>query len=322
MSKMFFTGLLVLVFVAAPLSLVGAQTPGSTARLPANPESELGLYRFDLRIRQRIDSSEGIGTITYYVNATDNSLLLPASGLGAWWPGGAFRQGRLEFVIRQSDGDFMACGQHEELGPACLLLGESLGAAFGWLRDMTWHQAYFDSIAGTPQTLGEGPRGAGQGLRGHGNDTYVQMWFDPGTSTVTTRMPFLGLGVGVARDLRTGSLRTVRRLRAEGADLDGGDLVMDLLDLAPAQARQDTSLYRFVTAFTAQGVDEAVQIGHQGLSLQAEARGIQEALDACPNGQAGRECRTRERARMKALEDRFREQALDYGRRHGLPVDD
>ncbi|GGA81303.1 hypothetical protein GCM10011521_19560 [Arenimonas soli] len=314
--------------LAATLALAGAITATQAAefnansRFEANPESELGLYRFDLRIRQRIDSSEGIGTITYYVNSADNSMMIPASGLGAWWPGGEFAQGRLEFVIRQADGDFMACGEHQDVGPACLLLGENLGPAFGWLRDMGWHQAFLDSIASTPQTLGEGPGGGAQGVRGRGQDAYLQMWFDRGTSTVATRMPFLGLGVGVMKDFRVRSNRTVTRLRVEGMDKDGGDVVMDLVELVPARASRDTSLYHFVTTFTAQGVEEAVQIGQQGLSLQAQARGIQEALDACPKGRAGRDCRERERARMKALEDQFRQQALDYGRRHGLPVGD
>ena len=318
------TGLL----AAAALALgsaaadAGAADFSANSRFPANPESELGLYRFDLRIRQNIDSSEGIGAITYYVNSADNSMLIPASGLGAWWPRGEFAQGRLEFVIRQADGDFMACGQHQDVGPACLLLGEDFGPAFGWLRHMTWHRQFLDSIADTPQTLGEGPGGGARGVRGRGQDAYLQMWFDPGTSTVATQMPVLGLGVGVMKDFRIRSNRTVKRLRVEGMDADGGDLVMDLLELVPARASQDTSLYRFVTAFTAQGVDEAVQLGQQGLSLQAQARGIQEALDACPKGPDGRVCRERERARMKALEDQFRQQALDYGRRHGLPVDD
>ena len=316
------------LLAVAVLALAGAAPPSQAAdfsansRFPDNPESELGLYRFDLRIRQNIDSSEGIGAITYYVNSADNSMMIPASGLGAWWPRGEFAQGRLEFVIRQADGDFMACGQHQDLGPACLLLGDNFGPAFGWLRHMTWHRQFLDSIAETPQALGEGPGGGARGVRGRGQDAYLQMWFDPGTSTVATQMPFLGLGVGVMKDFRVRSNRTVRRLRVEGMDMDGGDLVMDLLELVPARASQDTSMYRFVTAFTTQGVEEAVQLGQQGLSLQAQARGIQEALDACPKGRDGRDCRERERARMKALEDQFRQQALDYGRRHGLPVED
>lgn len=322
MSRRTFTCLLVAALAATALSAANAADFNANSRFPPNPESELGDYRFDLRIRQRIHSSEGIGTITYYVNSADNSALLRSEGLGSWWPGGAFEQGRLEFVIRQADGDFLACGEHRDVGKACLVQGENLGAAFGWLRDMTWHREFLDSIAGTPQTLDEGPGGAAQGVRGRGQDGFIQVWFDPGTSTVATRMPVLGLGVGVMKDFRTRTNRTVKRLRAEGADKDGGDLVMDLVSLEPARARQDTSLYRFITAFTAEGLDEATQIGRRGMSLQAEARGIQEALDACPSGRDGRDCRERERGRMKALEDRFREQALDYGRRHGLPVDD
>ena len=104
--------------------------------------------------------------------------------------------------------------------------------------------------------------------------------------------------------------------------VDVGDLVMDLIELEAARIEADTTPYRFVTAFTARGLDEAMALGHQAVDIQAQATAIRQALDACPKGRAGRECRERERARMKALEDGFRDQALDYGRRHGLPVDD
>ena len=60
------------------------------------------------------------------------------------------------------------------------------------------------------------------------------------------------------------------------------------------------------------------------LSVEAagEARAIQDALDACPRGQAGRDCRAALRERKKALEQARRDQVLDWARRHGLPVDD
>ena len=294
----------------------------ANSRFPPNPESELGLYRFDLRIRQLIDSTEGLEEITYFVNSADNSMLFPDWGLANWLPIDAFAQGKLDFVIRQADGDLLACGEHRDFGPACVVLGENLGAAAGWLRNMTLHTRFLDSIASTPQTLAEGPGGAVQGLRGRGQDAFLQMWVSRHASPIATQMPYLGLGVGLMKDSRIRANRLVKRLVIEGGDVDVGDLVFDLIELVPARSEQDTSLYHFVTAFTAQGVEEAVQIGQQGLSLQAEARGIQEALDACPKGRDGRVCRERERARMKALEDQFRQQALDYGRRHGLPVED
>jgi len=292
------------------------------SRFPRNPDEDQGLYRFDLRFRQRIDSSEGLGTITYFVNSADNSQLFPAWGLGNWLPEARFPQGELEFVIRQPDGDWLACGRHDELGPACLRLGDNLGAAFAWLRDTGWHRDLLASVAGTPQTLGEAPRAGLQGLRGRGQDAYLQLWVSRAPSPVATRMPFLGLGVGVMKDDRIRANRSVHRLVVEGGDRDGGDLVFDLVELAAGRLERDTRGYRMVTAFSGEGLDEATAIGRHGLDLQAEAMAIQRDLDACPAGRPGRDCRETHRARMKALEARFREQALDYGRRHGLPVGD
>lgn len=289
---------------------------------PRNPESELGVHRFDLRLRQLIDSAEGLGEITYFVNSADNSMYFPHWGLGSWLPSHQFDQGEFHFLLRQADGDTLVCGKHVDIGPACLQLGEELGAGFAWLRNMSLHQQFLRSVPRTPQTLGEGPGGAVQGLRGRGESGYLQFWVSRNAHPVATRMPWLGLGVGLMKDERVRANRLVRRMRAEGADSDGGDLVMDLIELDAARIEADTTPYRFVTAFTARGLEEAMALGQQGFDLKAQAIAIRQALDACPKGRPGRECRERERARMKALEDGFRDQALDFGRRHGLPVDD
>jgi hypothetical protein len=139
-------------------------------------------------------------------------------------------------------------------------------------------------------------------------------------SPIATQMPFLGAGVGVMKDFRIRANRTVHRTRWEGGDIDGGDLVIDLVELAPARMERDTSLYRIVTAFTAQGLEEAMAIGNQVPDVVAQATAIQEALDACPAGRIGADCRKFHRQRMKELDQRMRDQALDFGRRHGLPV--
>ena len=89
-----------------------------------------------------------------------------------------------------------------------------------------------------------------------------------------------------------------------------------------ARIEADTTPYRFVTAFTARGLDEAMAIGQQGLDIQAEMMAIEQALAACPKGRAGRECRATQRGRREELQAQFRRQVLDYGRRHGLPVEE
>lgn len=289
---------------------------------PPNPDTVPGRYRFDLRLRQQVDSADGLVDMTCFVNSRDASLLCPDWGLTGWTLGVESAQGKLDFVLRQADGDVLACGQHRDFGPSCLQLGEQLGAGFAWLRNMTLHRAFLDSIASTPQTLGEGPGGRVQGVRGRTSDGFLQLWFDRRASPIATRMPWLGLGVGVMRDERARVLRTVRRARFEGADRDGGDVVLDLIELEPARIERDLAGYRVVTAFTAQGLDESMSLSAQLLAMQREAVGIRAELNACPKGRDGGDCRKHHRERLKALDERAKAMALGFGQRHGLPIDD
>jgi hypothetical protein len=289
---------------------------------PPNPDTVPGRYRFDLRLRQRVDSADGLVDMTCFVNSRDASLLCPDWGLTGWTLGVTPAQGTLDFVLRQADGDVLACGQHRDLGAACLQLGEQLGPGFAWLRNSTLHGDFLESIASTPQTLREGPGGLVQGVRGRTADGFLQLWVDRRASPVATRMPWLGLGVGVMRDERARVLRTVRRARFEGADRDGGDVVLDLVELEPARIERDLAGYRVVTAFTAQGLDEAMPLAARLMAMQREGAGIRAELEACPSGRAGSDCRAHHRERLKALEQRARDMALGFGQRHGLPVED
>lgn len=298
------------------------ETFRANSPFPPNPESELGVHRFDLRLLQLVDSSRGLDRITYFANTADGSLLFPDWALDGLLPPGTFGDSELHFVLRQADGDVLACGEHPDLGNACLMLGENLGPGFGWLRDMTQHRRFLDTLPRVPQTLGEGPGGNVQGIRGKGEDIFLQMWVGRNPSTIATQVPFLGAGVGVMKDFRIRANRTVHRTRWEGGDLDGGDLVIDLIEMETARMERDTSMYRIVTAFTADGLAEAMAIGAQTPDFVAQATAIREALDACPTGRAGSDCRKFHRQRMKDLDQRMRDQALDFGRRHGLPVGD
>ena len=289
---------------------------------PPNPDTVPGRYRFDLRLRQLVDSADGLVDMTCFANSRDASLLCPEWGLGGWTLGLGSGQGQLEFVLRQADGDVLVCGQHRDLGPACLQVGDEIGPAFAWLRNMGLNRAFLDSIATTPQALGDGPRGAVQGVRGRTPDGFLQLWFDRRGSGIATRMPWIGMGVGLLRDERARVVRTVRGARFEGADRDGGDVILELLELAPARIDRDLAGYRLVTAFTTRGLEESGSIATRMMAMQREAAGIRAELDACPTGSAGRDCRAHHRARLKALDERAKEMALDFGRRHGLPVGD
>lgn len=288
----------------------------------ANPDTVPGRYRFDLRLRQLVDSADGLVDMTCFANSRDASLLCPEWGLGGWTLGMTPAQGTLEFVLRQADGDVLVCGQHRDLGPACLQLGDEIGPAFAWLRNTGLNQAFLDSIATTPQTLGDGPRGAVQGVRGRTADGFLQLWFDHRGSGIATRMPWVGMGVGLLRDERSRVVRTVRGARFERADRDGGDVILELIELAPARIERDLAGYRLVTAFSARGLEESGSIAVRMMAMQREAAGIRGELDACPKGRDGTDCRTHHRERLKALDERAKAMALDFARRHGLPVDD
>ena len=62
-------------------------------------------------------------------------------------------------------------------------------------------------------------------------------------------------------------------------------------------------------------------IGASLAGLQAQAREIQAALDACPKGAAGSGCRKTHRTRMKQLNEEAKRKALGFGERHGLPTE-
>lgn len=289
---------------------------------PSNPDTVPGRYRFDLRLRQLVDSADGLVDMTCFANSRDASLLCPEWGLGGWTLGMGSAQGQLEFVLRQADGDVLACGQHRDLGASCIVLGEEIRPAFAWLRNMGLNQAFLDSVATTPQTLAEGPRGAVQGVRGRTADGHLQLWFDRRGSGIATRMPWIGMGVGLLRDERARVVRTVRGARFEGADRDGGDVILELIELAPARIERDLADYRLVTAFTARGLDESMSLSAQLMALQRESVGIRAELEACPRGQTGRDCRAHHRERLKTVDERAKTMARDFGRRHGLPMDD
>lgn len=295
------------------------------SRFPRNPEDDNGEFRFDWKIHHRIDSRDALADFAYHLNSADGSWLVQGEHIRHLLPDTQLPGAQFEFLIRKGNGDLLACGKHRDLGPACKKLGVELPYAFAWLADATRLRAFLDSVGSTPQTLGPGPGGATRGVRGRmnadGRDRHLQVWVDRGASPVATQVPWLGMGAGVLKDHRAKLNRQVRRVRFEAADLDGGDVTVDLLSMRPERAARSTAGFRIVTAFTASALEEANALGASLAALQSEARAIQADLDACPAGAAGRECRKTHRARMQRLNDDAKRRALDFGREHGLPVD-
>lgn len=294
------------------------------SRFPRNPDGDVGTFRFDWTIHHRIDTRDTLADVRYHLNSADGSWLVQGEDIRHLLPDGAIPGVQFEFLIRKGNGDALVCGKHRAFGPSCAKTGNELPHAFAWLSDATRLRAFLDSVRRTPQALGPGPGGGRPGVRGRmnadGSDRYLQVWVDRVPSPIATQVPWLGMGAGVLKDHRARVNRVVRRVRFEGADLGGGDVVIDLLRMSPGEASRSTVGYRLVTAFTASALEEANALGVSLAGLQDQAREIQAALDACPKGSAGRDCRKTQRARMKRLDEDARSQALDFGERHGLPV--
>lgn len=295
------------------------------SKFPRNPEGDVGEFRFDWRIHQRVDSRDALADIVYHVNSADGSWLVQGANIRHLLPDDQLPGAQFEFLLRKANGDLLACGKQRDLGPACMRLGTDLPAAFAWLADATRLRAFLDSVRTTPQTLGPGPRGRARGVRGRmnveGTDRYLQVWVAPGASPIATQVPWLGMGAGVLKDDRARLNRPVKRVRFEGGDLDGSDVVVDLVAMQREQATRSTAGMRIVTAFSAPALDEANALGASLSAMQEEARQIQAALDACPDGASGRACRALHRDRMRQLNEDARRRALEFGARHGLPVD-
>lgn len=297
----------------------------AASRFPRNPDGDDGEFRFDIRIEHRIESRDALADFAYHLNSADGSWLVQGENVRHLLPDAQIPGAQFEFLIRKGNGDVLVCGKLREIGAACTKYGQTLPYAFAWLSDATRLRAFLDSVRDTPQTLGPGPGRGTRGVRGRmnaeGSDRYLQVWVDPGTSPVATLVPWLGMGPGVLKDHRAQRNRQVRRVRFEGADLGGGDVTVDLLSMRAERVARSTAGFRIVTAFTAPALDEANALGASLSALQHEARRIQEALDACPDGAVGRDCRKHHRARMKQLNEDAKRRALEFGRNNGLPVD-
>jgi hypothetical protein len=81
----------------------------------------------------------------------------------------------------------------------------------------------------------------------------LTLWLEPGSSTIATRAPFLGPGVGVLKDPRTNRNRVVRHAWLHSPEHAGTSLPLDtsitLRTLQPATRSLALSGYKRVTAF-------------------------------------------------------------------------
>ncbi|MBB1061843.1 hypothetical protein [Marilutibacter spongiae] len=298
---------------------------GAESRFPANPQDDRGSFRFDWAIVHTVDSADLLADFEYHVNSADGSALVAGDAIRPLL-GHLPAAADIDFLLRKANGDLLACGTHDRVGKACLKLGEDLPAAFAWLGHATRTGAFLSSIASTPQRLGSPPPGRARGARGRvdidGEPHYLQVWVAPGASPVATQVAWLGMGSGVLKDTRSRINREVRRVRYEGIDRDGGDVVVDTESIRPSVAARDTRDYRIVTAFGSSALAEATAIGAGMQEVAArEVQALDRALRECLPGDAGRACRRLYREKIKAANAASRDEALDWARQQGLTVD-
>ncbi len=307
----------------------GEQQFREASRFTANPEEDAGTFRFDLRLVQAVDSSRAKGKFTQYVNTRDGSVALFEPDLVIRALGGQPLPGvALHFVLLRPGSSALLCGRHKDFGDLCASADGLATPDFAVVQMLHALSGWLESVPRTPQILPVTPaavRPDADAVAARGkfpNGQVVTVWREARASRIPTHVPWLGFGAGLYKDYDASRNRVAQVVVAEGADLNGGQIAFKLLELAPAERSFDTRPYGIVTAFGAKGLEDANRLGGE---LMAEgmrrAREIEEALRACPKGQAGKACRRQYRMEMDELNRSSREQALDWARRQGLPVD-
>ena len=294
---------------------------------PPNTDEDAGLYRFDLRMVQYVDSGRAKGKFTQYVNSRDGSvaLLEPEAVIRALG-GQPIPDVVIEFLLLRPGASGLACGRHKEIGNGCIAFGGQMSVGMGQLERFDGLYAWLESVAGVPQRkpgVGSGARpdadtGFVRGRLPRGD--YMSLWRESDPSRIPTNAPWLGFGAGLYKDYQARQNRVAQVVVWEGADLNRGDVAFKLLELAPDQRSFDTRSYPLVTTFSAKGISSANELGMKMMTeTMAKAKEYDTALRACPKGSAGRACREKYRGLQKELNESARDEAFRWALEHGLP---
>ena len=224
--------------------------------------------RFQFDIAMDVDFEFGQGPIRarVFVNSRDGSMLLDNPHTALWAFGA---QGLDKITVHHllfQSGRAMACGEpHDERRrqDAQNLFGAErvcieLGQLFPYViadEEQLHHHMFFEMADRRRPPRGRfdhdprldfigGPTTSGE----------LSLWMDPGRATFVTDRLFLGPGVGLAFDPRSGQVRVVRHALFEMPQHRGTTLpeVVALTLVAIERARHQVTLsgYKHVTAFT------------------------------------------------------------------------
>ncbi|KAF1711245.1 hypothetical protein CSC70_04840 [Pseudoxanthomonas kalamensis DSM 18571] len=246
-----------------------------------NPDEPIGIYKFDLAIREHVDSHLANGEINYYVNTADGSIgLFDLESIRQAMGGQAIPGVTYEFAVLRGAGNALMCGQSVEYGKACIQAGgDATPGATNWSLDYGNMNEFLRSVANTPPTAMATPVPNTSDMRGTAYEgSTMTLWYDNVPSTVPTEQPWLGFCSGLFKDYLAQVNRVARYVVHEGADTDGGDITCQLLDFRMQQRSFDTGSYPLVTAFTTQGIEESTDIGRRAMRGEMSCEQLAEEM--------------------------------------------
>ncbi|MFE3838190.1 hypothetical protein [Pseudogemmobacter sonorensis] len=303
--------LIPILLVSLLLALPARAEFSTPSSFPPNPASAIGRYGFDLALRIELQSDRASGPLTLLVNSRDGSMALDNPHASLWALGMEDIPGLDIHHVLFRAGEFLVCGRHPMVGEACLQIGGGMGLPYGLDIGEAFAREFYESLRWTDQDgapVGvEGTGGLGF-VHGRGSDgTYLTFWFDPGRSTVDTTVPFLGPGVGIAKDYDAGVNRVARHFFVDFSLTDSPVrwAAMQLVDLSHVERRIDLSRYRLIDAFSLPGLGGAIALAREAPAIGAQVREF-EAIGADEMAEATAEAYW---ARVRA-----------HAAEHGLPT--